>query len=108
MFSSAGEEAVAAHDALDAALDRVNALRYDALTTREQLNLVERQERAARRMPVAQHRLINLMGERATPAEIGGALPAVLADRLRITRAEAARRIGDAQVLGARTTITGA
>src|SRR3979409_28540 len=102
MRSSAGEEAVAAFDALEAALDGVNALPYEALTTREQWNFLERHEKAVRRMPTAGHRLMNQIAEHAPPAEIGGALPQVLANRLRITRAEAARRVGEAEGWGAR------
>src|SRR5262249_39103696 len=53
------------------------------------------------------HRVINLISDNAVPAEIGGALPQVLADRLHITKTEASRRIRDAEVLGPRTGLTG-
>jgi hypothetical protein len=58
-------------------------------------------------LPVAEHALLNGISERATPAEIGGKLPHVVADRLRITRGEASRRIGEAHDLGARRCLTG-
>jgi len=98
---------VAAYEALDAAIARVRALGCEAMTTPELFNLLERNERVRRALPVADHQMINLIAEHATPAEIGGALVQVLADRLRITGAEAARRIGDAEQLGPRMSITG-
>lgn len=107
MYSDAAAEAMAAYDALEAALDRVEALPFAALTGREQLSMLVRHERFSRRTPITAHALLTLIGERAVPAEIGGALPAVLADRLRITRIEASARIRDAEVLGPRTSLTG-
>jgi Domain of unknown function (DUF222) len=101
------QQAVEAFDDLEAAFEKVAALPFDAYTTPEQFNFLDRLERLARRWPTVGHRLLNLIGEQATPAEIGGRLSHVLADRLRITRAEAARRIADAQVLGPRTSLTG-
>ncbi|OBG18752.1 DUF222 domain-containing protein [Mycobacterium sp. 852002-51057_SCH5723018] len=58
---------------------------YDALTTPERLGLLERLEHETRRLPVPGHALINQLVQQATPAELGGRLPHVLADRLRIT-----------------------
>jgi hypothetical protein len=77
------------------------------LTAGAQVNLLERHERAARRLPVGQHRLINVLSEHAAPAAIGGSLRDVMADRLRITRGEAKRRVSDAELLGPRMTFTG-
>ncbi len=107
MRSNSAEDAAQAFDALDAALDRIVALRFDALTTPEHFRGLERLEKARRRMPVAEHQLINQISERATPAEVGGALPKVLANKLRITKGEASGRIKDAQLLGDRTTLVG-
>jgi hypothetical protein len=107
MCSSAGGEALAAFAALEAALDRVTALRFDLFGTAERFGFLERIESVRRQLPVAEHVLINGIVEHATPAEIGGVLGQVLADRLRVTRAEAARRIGEAEVLGPRTGLTG-
>ena len=59
------------------------------------------------RLPVARHALINGVRQQATAAEIGGKLSHVLADRLRITRAEATRRIEEAQDLGPRQALNG-
>jgi Domain of unknown function (DUF222) len=94
-------------DALDADFDRVCELSFDALTTSEQLRLLERLEKLARRLPVPGHALINQLVQHATPAELGGKLSHALADRLRITRSEAGRRVAEAADLGPRRAITG-
>jgi hypothetical protein len=94
-------------DALDADFDRVCELSFDALTTPEQLRLLERLEKLARRLPVPGHALINQLVQHATPAELGGKLSHALADRLRITRGEAGRRVAEAADLGPRRAITG-
>jgi hypothetical protein len=80
---------------------------FDALATRKQLALLERLERVRRLLPVPEHPLINQIPEQATPAEIGGKLAHVLADRLRITRREAKRRIQQAEDLADRRSLTG-
>jgi hypothetical protein len=51
--------------------------------------------------------LINQLSEQADQSELGGTLAAALADRLRITRAEASRRIHEAADLGDRTALNG-
>ncbi len=107
MRSNSVEEAFAAFDALDAVLDRIAALGLDELTTREWFRGLERLETARRRLPVAEHRLINQISDHATAGDIGDALPKVVADRLRITKAEASRRISDAELLGYRYSLTG-
>ncbi len=107
MHSSSREEIATVFDALDADLDRVCELSFDALTTPERLRLLEHLEKVARRLPVPGHVLINQLARQATPAEIGGKLSHVLADRLRITRGEAGRRVAEAADLGARQAMTG-
>jgi Domain of unknown function (DUF222) len=107
MLANSREEIVEVFDALHNAVSRLAALSFEVLTTPERLNLLERLEHATRRLPVARHELINGVRRQATPAEIGGKLPHVLADRLRITRAEATRRIDEAADLGKRTALTG-
>jgi Domain of unknown function (DUF222) len=57
--------------------------------------------------PAVEHPLINQVGAQADATELGGKLPSALADRLRITRAEASRRVGEAADLGERKAITG-
>ncbi len=51
--------------------------------------------------------MINQIAEQADEETLGGRLPAVLATRLRITRAEAGRRVGEAADLGPRHALTG-
>ncbi|MGH3265878.1 MAG: DUF222 domain-containing protein, partial [Trebonia sp.] len=58
-------------------------------------------------MPAVDHALINQLAEHADATELGGKLPFALAERLRITRADASRRIGEAADLGPRRALTG-
>lgn len=97
----------AAFDALDAAVDGVAGLGFDALTTREWLALLERCERVRRRLPVPEHRLINNLARQATPEELGGKLSHAVAEWTLISRAEASRRIKEAADLGERRGLTG-
>ena len=101
------EAITAAFDALDAAIDGVAGLDFDALTTREWLALLERCERVRRRLPVPEHQLINHLGRQATPEELGGKLSHAIAEWTLVTRAEAARRIREAADLGPRRGLTG-
>jgi hypothetical protein len=107
MYSSGRVEIVEAFDALEADVDRALELSFDALTTPERLVMLARCEVFRRRLPALEHPLINQIGGQADATELGGRLPSALADRLRITRAEASRRIGEAVELGDRKAITG-
>lgn len=107
MRSSDPEEIAADYAALDEVVSRISGHCYDGLTTPERLTYLELLECQTRRLPVAGHALLNQVDRQATPAELGGTLVHVLADRLRITRAEANRRIGEARDLGARQSLTG-
>jgi hypothetical protein len=107
MRSSCQEDILGRFDALHAAVSELLDLSFDALTVPEQLALLERLERETRRLPVAGHALINQLGRQAGETELGGKLAHALANRLRITRAEASRRIHEAADLGERTAITG-
>jgi hypothetical protein len=97
----------AAFDAVDAAVDAMAALSFDALTTREWLALLERCERVRRRLPAVEHPLINQLARQATPEELGGKLSHAIAEWTLISRAEAARRIREAADLGERRGLTG-
>jgi uncharacterized protein DUF222 len=99
--------AVEVFNTLDATLSRLLELPLDALTTPEQLRLLQRLERVRRRLPAIEHGLINQLRQQASPTELGGSLAHGLANRLLITRAEAARRIDEAHDLGERRAITG-
>src|SRR5436309_329218 len=107
MGCSSREEIVEVFDALDDDLDRLCDLSFDVFTTPERLRALERLERVARRLRAPQHALINQLDAQAGEEELGGTLRCALADRLRITKAEASRRIAEAADLGPRRALTG-
>jgi hypothetical protein len=107
MCSSSREEIVADFDDLHEVVSRLLGHSFDALTTPECLAMLERLEREARRLPVPGHALINQLRRQADGAELGGKLGHALANRLRISRGEAGRRIREAADLGPRQSITG-
>ena len=107
MGASSREDIVEVFNAFDAELDRLCELTFDAFTTRERLRALERLERVARRLRAPQHALINQLDAPAGAEERGGTLRTALADRLRITEAEATRRIHEAADLGERRALTG-
>jgi hypothetical protein len=107
MRSNSREEVVDVFDALRAGLKRALDLRCDALTTPERLALLESCEWIRRCLPAVEHPLINQLSLQADAAELGGKLPAALANRLRISRAEASRRIHEAADLGERRAFNG-
>ncbi len=94
-------------DALEAGYKHALDLTFDVLTTPERLRVLERWEQLRRWHPAVEHPLINQLAAQADPAELGGKLPAVLANRLRISRAEASRRIHEAADLGERRALNG-
>ena len=107
MGATSREEVQEDFDALGAVVSRILGHAYDALTSPERLVLLERLERETRRLRAPQHALINQVVAQADEQELGGTLRSVLADRLRITNAEAARRIAEAEDLGERRVLSG-
>ena len=107
MRSSSREEVVEVLDALEAGYKRALDLTFDALTTPERLAVLEKFEGFRRQQPAVEHALINQLAEQADAAELGGKLPAALANRLRISRAEASRRVHEAGDLGERRALNG-
>ena len=107
MSSSDREQVQEDFDALHSVVSRIVGHCYGALTTPERLALLDRLEQETRRLRVPGHELINQLAEQATPAELGGKLSHMLADRLRITRGAAARRVAEAADLGPRRALTG-
>ena len=107
MRSSSREEIVGVFDALEAAHKRARDLTFDVLTTPERLAVLENLEQMRRAQPALEHALINQLAEQADATELGGTLPSALADRLRISRAEASRRIHEAADLGERRALNG-
>src|ERR1700735_229565 len=107
MRSSSREEVVEVLDALEAGYKRALDLRFDVLTTPERLAVLERFEGFRRQQPAIEHALINQLSDQADATELGGKLAPVLANRLRISRAEAARRVHEAADLGERRALNG-
>jgi Domain of unknown function (DUF222) len=107
MRSSSREEIVEVLDGLTAGMKRAVDLTFDVLTTPERLALLERFEGFRRQQPAVEHALINQLAAQADPTELGGTLAAALANRLRISRAEASRRIHEAADLGPRRALNG-
>jgi Domain of unknown function (DUF222) len=107
MGASSREEIVEVFSALDADLDRLCALSFDVFTTPERLRALERLERVVRRLRTPEHALINQLDAQASEEELGGNLRSALANRLRITKGEAGRRIAEAEALGERRALTG-
>src|ERR1700678_3349727 len=102
MRSSSREDIVEVFDALHTVVSRVCELSFDVLTTPERLGLLERLEQEARRLPVPGHELINQLAEQADNTERGSRLPAALAERLHLPRAEATRGGAEAAFSGPR------
>jgi hypothetical protein len=107
MRASSREEVVEVFDALKAGLKRALDLRCDALTTPEMMAVLESCEMFRRQLPAIEHPLINQISAQADATELGGKLPAALANRLLISRAEASRRIHEAADLGERRALNG-
>src|ERR1700721_1567297 len=101
------EEIVEVLDALEADYKRAMDLTFDVLTTPERLRVLERWEQMRRWQPAVEHALINQLAEQADATELGGKLPSALANRVRISRAEASRRIHEAADLGERRALNG-
>ncbi|MFZ0832775.1 MAG: hypothetical protein WAM92_06760, partial [Mycobacterium sp.] len=92
MSSTQFEEAIGLGSAIDAALDEFDALDTDALSNTERLALLERREVWRRRLPAGEHVLLAELAH-APVEEIGGRPVHVVADRLRIYRRDARRRV---------------
>ncbi len=90
-----------------AAVVELIGLQLDAVEVPDLFAVLDAMETARCQAPVIEHQAINQIAQRATPQQIGKSLPKLLADRLRISRGEARRRIAHAEVLGPRTTISG-
>lgn len=95
--------ALAAQDAADAALRGLN---FDLLDPAVRLRVLERMEASRRRQIAVSHDVIAGLAKE-DPAAIGGPAHKVIADWLRISCAEACRRLHDANQLSPRLTLTG-
>ncbi|PIB75173.1 DUF222 domain-containing protein, partial [Mycobacterium celatum] len=96
----------AALDALDAAVARIRELNFGTYEPATRLRALQRLETAARRQAVAGHDIIAGLAHEDR-SDIGGPVHKVIADWLRISPAQARRRLHDAAQLNPRTTLTG-
>ena len=93
-------------DALDAAVTTIGERDFAAADPTTRLRALERLKRPRRRQLVASHDLLASLAHE-DPADVGGPVHKVIADWLRISCAEARRRMRDAEQLMPRITITG-
>ncbi|MGH3561789.1 MAG: HNH endonuclease signature motif containing protein [Mycobacterium sp.] len=103
---AAPPEVAAKFDALDAAVAAIRELDFESMTPAVRLRALQRLETSVRRQVAVSYDAIAGLA-REDPARIGGLLHKVLADWLRISCAEARRRMRDAAQLTPRSTLTG-
>ena len=99
-------EVAVAFDALAAAVATIGGLKLDNYAPGVRLHALEQLETARRQQAVSGHDLIAGLAKE-DPADVGGPIHKVIADWLRISCAEARRRMRDAEQLAPRMTITG-
>jgi hypothetical protein len=99
-------EVGAAFEALNAAVTGIGQLDFDLLEPAVRLRALERLETERRRQAVVTHDVIGGLAKE-DPSDIGGPVHKVVADWLRISCAEARRRVRDAEQLAPRLTLTG-
>lgn len=96
----------AAFDTLDAAVTAIDKLNLEHLAPAIRLRALERLETARRRQAAVSHNLVAGLAKE-DPAALGGPVHKVVADWLRISPAEARRRLYNAKQLAPRTSLTG-
>ena len=95
-------------DAMQAAYDRVAALRVDAVSHTDLLTALSCIESLTRQLPSQTIRLTTRLQREASPVQLGAkSLAQVLTGRLRISAGDARRRLGEAEDLGPRVTFGG-
>jgi Domain of unknown function (DUF222) len=99
-------EVAAALDALDAAVAAIGELNFDNYEIAVRLGALERLETARRLRVATSHDAIAGLAKE-DPADVGGPIHKVIADWLRISCAEARRRMCNAEQLSPRITLTG-
>lgn len=100
------EQVACALGALDAADAAIRGLNFDLLDPAIRLRVLERMETSRRKQTAVSHDVIAGLAKE-DPAAIGGPVHKVVADWLRISCAEACRRLRDANQLSPRLTLTG-
>lgn len=92
--------------AVDTAVSGLDAIDWDAMSVRERLAALERLETARRQVAACSLDGVGAL-DRCDQQTLGGVCAKVIADVIRISPAEARRRIRDAGQLQPRTTLTG-
>ena len=93
-------------DTLNAGVDALREVDWDGMSVRERLAALDAVETAARRLrAVSGTAMASLAGE--TAEVLGDRAPKVIADKLRISPAEAKRRLREAGLVADRATLTG-
>lgn len=101
-------DAMAALDALDAAVSGLAEVDFDALSGRERLEALRRLETVARRQTGVGYELLHGFCEQKGSDEFGGEHPhQVVANALRINRSEVKKRVHTAEQLVRRSSLTG-
>jgi uncharacterized protein DUF222 len=93
-------------DALNTAAAALGELDFDRLDAPVRLQVLEQMETARRLQVAVSHDIIAGLAKE-DPADVGGPIHQVIADWLRISRAEARRRLRDVAQLSPRLTLTG-
>lgn len=103
MFSIPATEALAA---LETAVEGLGAVDWDSLPIRARFEALDRLETVRRKASACSLDVVGSVDRSREPA-LGGAAAKVVADVIRVTPAEARRRIRDARQLQPGTTLTG-
>ncbi|AQA06723.1 hypothetical protein BVC93_25955 [Mycobacterium sp. MS1601] len=93
---------------IEAATARMNRYSIDGFTGAELLDVQQRREAVARSQPVLDHKVYQKLTSETSPTALGASsFTKVLMTRLRVSNAEAQRRLDDAEQLGSRRSMTG-
>ena len=98
---------LADYEAYEALSAKIASTSHDALTEADLHAIVALREQVARRQSAVGHEIVARMVDEETPASAGISVREMMVNALRISRADAARRIADAQQLGPRRAFTG-
>ena len=108
MGGGRGEAFTAGVDMMLAGLAALQDASIDAHTHPELLAQLDRLKRVGWALPAGEQRLVARLAAEAAPTELGASsLAQVLATRMRISTAQARRRVADAAALGPRRALSG-
>jgi len=94
---SSKNDIIAALDSVDAAYNRLLGLPLHTLTRSERIQLLQRLDTLGKQLAAFDRQLVGRLITEAAPVQFGGATwPEVLSRRLRISPAEAERRVAAA------------